>query len=75
MDIKEYEKFYHVDISTQIDNKWKNDTALGIVKDSKKYSVKIKENDKKLIRMARAKLIQIGKKVDEAEIKLFQKRE
>jgi len=33
----------------------------------------LKENDKKLVKMARAKLIQIGEKVDEAEIRLFQR--
>ncbi len=50
MDLKEYEKFYHVDISTQIDNNWKDDTALGIVKDSRRYSVKIKGSDKEIIK-------------------------
>ena len=47
---KKFDEFYHVDISTQIGNKWKNDTALGIVKDSKRYSVKIKGNDKEEIK-------------------------
>jgi len=46
MNLQEYENFYHVDISTQIENKWKTDTVLGIVKDSKKYSIKIKAKDK-----------------------------
>lgn len=46
MNLQEYENFYHVDISTQIENKWKTDTVLGIVKDSKKYSIKIKARDK-----------------------------
>ena len=50
MDTKEYEYFYHVDISTQIDNHWGDDTALGIVKDSKRYSVKIKGDDKEAIK-------------------------
>jgi hypothetical protein len=50
MDIKEYGNFYHVDISTQIDNNWKDDTALGIVKDSRRYSVKIKGSDKEIIK-------------------------
>ena len=49
-DIKEYENFYHVDISTQIDNNWEDDTALGIVKGSRRYSVKIKGDDKELIK-------------------------
>lgn len=42
----EYENFYHVDISTQIDNKWKTDTVLGIVKDSRRYSIEIRAKDK-----------------------------
>src|SRR3989344_9298014 len=46
MDIKEYDKFYHVDISTQIENKWKNDSILAIVKDSRKYSIKIRAMNK-----------------------------
>ncbi len=50
MNIKEYEDFYHVDISTQIDNKWKNDTVLGIVKGARRYSIKIKGNDKEIIK-------------------------
>ena len=39
-----------LDISTQIENKWKKDTVLGIVKDSKKYSIKIRGRDKELIK-------------------------
>lgn len=50
MDIKEYENFYHVDISTQIDNKWKNDSVLAIVKDLRKYSILIKARDKEEIK-------------------------
>ncbi len=50
MNLQEYENFYHVDISTQIDNKWKTDTVLGIVKDPKRYSIKIKAKDKLKIR-------------------------
>ena len=46
MKIDDYNNFYHVDISTQINNKWKEDTILGIVKDSKRYSIKIKGRDK-----------------------------
>ena len=46
MNLQEYENFYHVDISTQIENKWKTDTVLGIVKDSQRYSIKIKSQDK-----------------------------
>ena len=49
MRIEEYSTFYHVDISTQIENKWKNDSILGIVKDSRKYSIKISgENKEKM---------------------------
>ena len=50
MDIKEYCKFYHVDISTQIENKWKNDSVLAIVKDSRRYSIKIRARDKEEIK-------------------------
>ena len=50
MNIDKYTSFYHVDISTQIENKWKNDTILGIVKDSKKYSIKIKGKDKEFLK-------------------------
>lgn len=50
MDIKEYNDFYHVDISTQINNKWKEDSVLGIVKDSKKRSIRIKGRDKIILK-------------------------
>ncbi len=50
MDILEYADFYHVDISTQIDNKWKKDTVLGIVKNLRKYSIKIRARDKDKIK-------------------------
>ncbi len=50
MNLEDYNSFYHVDISTQIENKWKNDTILGIVKDSKKYSIKIRGWDKEKIK-------------------------
>jgi hypothetical protein len=50
MKIEEYNNFYHVDISTQIDNKWRNNTALGIVKNLRKYSIMIKSNDKEYIK-------------------------
>lgn len=50
MNLEDYEKFYHVDISTQIENKWKNDTILGIVKDSNKYSIKIRGRDKEKLK-------------------------
>jgi len=50
MGIKEYGKFYHVDISTQIENKWKNDSVLAIVKDLRKYSIKIRAKDKEEIK-------------------------
>ena len=40
MKLEEYDSFYHVDISTQIDNKWRNDSVLGIVKGFSKYSLK-----------------------------------
>jgi len=46
----EYESFYHVDLSMQINNKWKEDTVLGIVKDSRKFSIKIKGRDKEIIK-------------------------
>ena len=46
MKIEEYNKFYHVDISTQINNKWKDNTFLAIVKDSRRYSIMIKGRDK-----------------------------
>jgi len=46
MNLQEYQNFYHVDISTQIENKWKTNTVLGIVKDAKRYSIKIKAKDK-----------------------------
>ena len=50
MKLEEYDDFYHVDISTQIDNKWKTDTVLGIVKNSKKYSIKIRARNKEKIK-------------------------
>jgi len=50
MKLTEYENFYHVDISTQIDNKWKNDSVLAIVKGSERYSIKIKARDKEEIK-------------------------
>lgn len=50
MKTEDYNNFYHVDISTQIHNKWKNDTILGIVKDSKRYSVKIRGRDKEEVK-------------------------
>jgi len=46
MDLKKYADFYHVDISTQIENKWKNDSVLAIVKNSRRYSIKIRGRDK-----------------------------
>ena len=48
--LEEYSYFYHVDISTQINNKWKEDSVLGILKDSERYSIKIKGNDKEKIK-------------------------
>ena len=50
MNLEEYGNFYHVDISTQIENKWKNDTVLAIVKNNQKYSIRIKSRDKELIK-------------------------
>lgn len=50
MKIEEFDKFYHVDIAVQIDNNWNQDTALGIVKDSRKFSIMIKGRDKELIK-------------------------
>ncbi len=50
MNLEEYDNFYHVDISTQIENKWKNDTVLAVVKDNQKYSIKIRSRDKKIIK-------------------------
>jgi len=50
MKIEEFENFYHVDIATQINNKWKDDTALGIDKESKKYSIMIRGRDKEIIK-------------------------
>ena len=50
MNIKEYGDFYHVDISMQIDNKWKEDTVLGIVKNSRKFSIRIRGRDKEIIK-------------------------
>jgi len=50
MELDDYAKFYHVDIATQIENKWKTDTVLGIVKDSRKYSLKIRARDKEKIK-------------------------
>ena len=50
MDLKEYSNYYHVDISTQIDNKWKEDTVLGIVKDHERFSIKIRGRDKEQIK-------------------------
>lgn len=50
MDLDDYGKYYPVDISTQIDNKWKTDTVLAIVKDSRKYSIKIRARDKEKIK-------------------------
>jgi len=48
--LDDYGKYYHVDISTQIDNKWKTDTVLAIVKGSRKYSIKIKSRDKEKVK-------------------------
>ncbi len=50
MDLTGYGSFYHVDISMQIDNKWKEDTVLGIVKDSRRFSIKIRGRDKEIIK-------------------------
>ncbi len=50
MNLEEYENFYHIDISTQINNKWKNDSVLGIIKGSKRYSILIRGRDKELIK-------------------------
>jgi hypothetical protein len=50
MKIEEFNNFYHVDISTQIDNNWENDSALGIVKDSRKFSILIKGRDKEILK-------------------------
>ena len=50
MKLEDYNKFYHVDISTQINNNWKDDTVLGIVKDSKKYSVRIEGKHKEILK-------------------------
>jgi superfamily II DNA or RNA helicase len=50
LDLKDYSKFYHVDLSTQIGNKWKSDTVLAIVKFSRKYSLKIRGKDKEKIK-------------------------
>ena len=50
MKIDDYNDFYHVDISTQINNKWKEDTVLGIVRDSKKYAIKMRGRDKEKIK-------------------------
>lgn len=50
MELEEYYKFYHVDIAAQIDNNWNDDTALGIVKDSRRYSIMIKSQDKEIIK-------------------------
>lgn len=50
MKIEDYGSFYHVDISTQIENKWKNDSVLAIVKDSRKYSIKMRGRDKEEIK-------------------------
>lgn len=47
MELNGYNNFYHVDISTQIENKWKNDSVLAIVKDSERYSIKIRGKIKK----------------------------
>ena len=50
MNQEEYEYYYHVDIATQIENNWNEDTALGIVKDSRKFSVLIKARDKETLK-------------------------
>ena len=50
MNLIEYENYYHVDISMQIDNKWKEDTILGIVKNSRKFSIRIRGRDKEIIK-------------------------
>jgi|GEM_PF-3313088 len=50
MNIKEYYNFYHVDTAVQIDNNWNQDTTLGIVKDSRKYSILIHGKDKETIK-------------------------
>ncbi|MBI2046537.1 hypothetical protein HYT26_00030 [Candidatus Pacearchaeota archaeon] len=48
--IEDFKEFYHVDISTQINNKWKNNSVLGIVKDSRRYSILIKSRDKEILK-------------------------
>ncbi|MEK6935651.1 MAG: hypothetical protein AABW67_02605 [Nanoarchaeota archaeon] len=50
MNLEYFNNYYHVDISTQINNSWKEDTALGIVKDSRRFSIKIKGKDKEEIK-------------------------
>ena len=50
MELKEYNCFCHVDIAAQINNKWKDNSVLGIVKLSDKYSVLIKGKDKEKIK-------------------------
>jgi len=50
MEMERFNQFYHVDISVQIDNKWNEDTALGIVKDSRKFSIMIKARDKEILK-------------------------
>ena len=50
MKLEDYNKFYHVDLSTQIENKWKNDSVLAVVKNSKRYSILIKARNKEEIK-------------------------
>lgn len=50
MDLGYFNNCYHVDISTQINNPWKKDTALGIVKGSRRFSIKIRSRDKEEIK-------------------------
>ena len=50
MDIEEYYNFYHIDIATQIENKWKTDTVLAVVKGLRKYAIKIRGRDKEKIK-------------------------
>jgi len=50
MEINEFNDFYHIDIASQINNKWEQDTALGIVKNSRKFSIIIKGRDKEILK-------------------------
>lgn len=50
MDLEDYNKFYHIDLSNQINNKWKEDSVLGIVKGPNKYSIVIRGKDKEKIK-------------------------